>query len=89
MGLLRKANPKATCRSVCRHAVNVSLIGNSLYASILWWNGSWMDWPLKLGTSTVLLLLVGGLWEWQVPWDTLDEDNDSQCHTADSKQSQR
>ncbi len=72
-----------------RHAVNVSLIGTSLYASILWWNDSWMDWPLKLGACAALLLLVGGLWEWQVSWDTVDEENDAQCHTADSRQSHR
>ena len=89
MGLLSRANPKATGRTVFRHAVNVSLIGTSLYASILWWNDSWTNWPLKLGAGAALLLLVGGLWEWQVPWDTVDEESDAQCHTADSRQSHR
>ena len=89
MKLLRKTNPKATPRTVVRHAVSVSFVGTSLYASILWWNNRWTEWPTSLVLASVLLLLVGGLWEWQVPWDTLDEDNDSQCHTAGSKQSQR
>ena len=84
MGLLTKINPKATWQTVVRHAVVTSLVGTCLYASILWWNGWWPDWPIKLGIWACLLLLVGGLWEWQVaekddsktesvePLDTMD-----------------
>ncbi len=67
MGLLNKTNPKATVRTVIRHAVVVSLIGTGLCASILYSNDWQGDWPRTLAVSGVLLLLVGGLWEWQVP----------------------
>lgn len=67
MGLLTKINPKATWQTVVRHAVVTSLVGTCLYASILWWNSWWSELPIKLVICASLLLLVGGLWEWQVP----------------------
>ncbi len=66
MGLLGKTNPKATWRSTVAHAFVTSLVGTCLYASVLWWNNWWDDWPLKLGICALLSLFVGGLWEWQV-----------------------
>tara|TARA_B100000029_G_scaffold130920_2_gene124527 strand:- start:446 stop:712 length:267 start_codon:yes stop_codon:yes gene_type:complete len=80
MKLLNKTNPKATGRTVVRHAVSVSLIGTSLYALIHWWNNRWTEWPTSLVAASVLLLLVGGLWEWQVPIeedDATDRENGS------------
>ncbi len=80
MKLLNKTNPKATGRTVVRHAVSVSLIGTSLYALIHWWNNRWTEWPTSLVAASVLLLLVGGLWEWQVPReedDATDRENGS------------
>ena len=79
MKLLRKTNPKATVRTVGRHAVSVSFGGTSLYASILWWNNRWTDWPTSLVPASVLLLLVGGLWEWQAPEE---EDDATDCENS-------
>ena len=79
MKLLRKTNPKATARTVVRHAVSVSFVGTCLYASILWWNNRWTEWPTSLVTASVLLLLVGGLWEWQV---AEEEDDVTDCENS-------
>ena len=67
MGLLTKTNQKATWQTVVRQAVMTSLVGTCMYASILWWNGWWRDLSIKLAICAILLLLVGGLWEWQIP----------------------
>jgi len=88
MKLLKKTNPKATGRTVARHAVSVSLIGTSLYALIHWWNNRWTEWPTSLVAASVLLLLVGGLWEWQVPReedDATDCENGSATHAGPTR----
>ena len=86
MGLLRKANPGASGRSVIAHALRVSVLGTCLFLLVLWSNNGWTGWPLKVGTCAVLLALVGGLWEWQVPSEELAEDGDPQPRADDSKQ---
>ena len=88
MGLLRKANPGASGRSVIAHALRVSVLGTCLFLLVLWSNNGWTGWPLKVGTCAVLLALVGGLWEWQVPSEDLAEDGDPQPRADDSKQGQ-
>lgn len=72
MELFTKTNPKATWQTVVRHAVMTCIVGTLMYATILWWNGWGRDWWIKLAVCAVLLLLVAGLWEWQIP-----ENNDS------------
>jgi hypothetical protein len=67
MGFFTKANPKSTWKTVVRHGVMTGLIGTCLYTVILWWNGWWDDWPVKMGICATLMLLIGGLWEWQAP----------------------
>lgn len=75
MGLLSKSNPKATWRSVIRHAVLTSAIGTTLYGLIVWWYQWLANWPLKVAICAILLMLVAGLWEWQVPTgDGLSQD---------------
>ena len=86
MGLLRKANPEAGVRSVVAHALRVSVLGTCLFLLVLWSNNGLTGWPLKIGTCAVLLALVGGLWEWQVPTEELAEDGDPQPRANDSKQ---
>ena len=88
MGLLRKANPGASGRSVIAHALRVSVLGTCLFLLVLWSNNGWTSWPLKVGTCAVLLALVGGLWEWQVPSEELSEDGDPQPWADESKQDQ-
>lgn len=88
MGLLRKANPEASGRSVIAHALRVSVLGTCLFLLVLWSNNGWVAWPLKVGACAVLLALVGGLWEWQVPSEELAEDGDPQPRADDSKQDQ-
>ena len=97
MGLITKMNRKATWTTVVRRGVVTSIIGTSLYFSILWWNGWWSELPFKLGICASLLLFVGGLFEWQVPEDDWDfpkhEDTKTdtvQTHdTLDSSQNRR
>ena len=50
MGLLRKANPGASGRSVIAHALRVSVLGTCLFLLVLWSNNGWTGWPLKVGT---------------------------------------
>ena len=88
MGLLRKANPEAGVRSVVAHALRVSVLGTCLFLLVLWSNNGLTGWPLKIGTCAVLLALVGGLWEWQVPSEELAEDGNPQPRANDSKQDQ-
>ena len=88
MGLLRKANPGASGRSVIAHALRVSVLGTGLFLLVLWSHNGWTGWPLKVGTCAVLLALVGGLWEWQVPSEELSEDGDPQPWADESKQDQ-
>ena len=88
MGLLRKANPEAGVRSVVAHALRVSVLGTCLFLLVLWSNNGLTGWPLKIGTCAVLLALVGGLWEWQVPSEELAEDGNPQPRADDSKQDQ-
>ena len=88
MGLLRKANPGARGRSVIAHALRVSVLGTCLFLLVLWSNNGLTGWPLKIGTCAVLLALVGGLWEWQVPGEEPAEDGDPQPRADDSKQDQ-
>ena len=91
VSLLKKANPNATWQSVVCHALKVSLFGTCLFLLVLWSNSGWTDWPRKVGVCVVLLLFVGGLWEWQVPSDLLDEEGDEEgdanCQAEDSSQS--
>ena len=88
MGLLRKANPGASGRSVIAHALRVSVLGTCLFLLVLWSNNGLTGWPLKVGACAVLLALVGGLWEWQVPSEELAEDGNPQPRADDSKQGQ-
>ena len=88
MGLLRKANPGASGRSVIAHALRVRVLGPCLFLLVLWSNNGWTGWPLKVGACAVLLALVGGLWEWQVPGEEPAEDGDPQPRADDSTQDQ-
>ncbi len=75
MGLVTKMNCEASWMTVVRRGVVTSILGTSLYFSILWWNDWWSDMPFKLGICATLLLFVGGLFEWQIPEDDCDFPN--------------
>ena len=66
----------------------MSVLGTCLFLLVLWSNNGLTGWPLKVGACAVLLALVGGLWEWQVPSEELAEDGNPQPRADDSKQGQ-
>ena len=65
MGLLDKKNPRATPRSVVKHAVACGIAGAAVF--FLGFKSSYREaWPVTLPLWVLLCAVVGALWEWQV-----------------------
>ena len=72
MGLFDKTNRRATPWSVIRHSLIVALVGACLGVLVVLLNHERSaNWPLGLIAWTLLCLVVGAVWEWQVgeTWD--------------------
>jgi hypothetical protein len=72
VGLLSKTNSKATIWSVLRQAVLAGVVSAAFWALCLrrdWPREYWLTWFIIL---TLGGMLLGGLAEWQVPYDELD-----------------
>jgi hypothetical protein len=71
MGLLDKTNPKATRRSVLRHAI-LGAIGVPAFFFALGKPAVRVNWPVLLPVFAVLGAGIAALAEWQLD-DSLDE----------------
>jgi hypothetical protein len=66
-GLLAKTNPKATVRSLIRHAIGWAVAGVATFWALVYWKDGSIDyWPAKSIGFAALFGCVGGLMEWQI-----------------------
>jgi hypothetical protein len=76
MGLLDKTNPKTTRGSVIRHAlISGVLIALAYLAACVWKPSLRGAWPIPLPAAALLGAAIGALMEWQLPDDSVEEDD--------------
>jgi hypothetical protein len=74
LSLLKKVNQKATAGSVARRALVTGVVGAIIGMAVIVRDGQPLSAPRTIGLSlwVVLCMIVGAVFEWQVPDDDPD-----------------
>lgn len=83
MGFLDKINPKATAWSVLRAAIFQGILGAAVGAAAIYFKEKPLTgfWPIPYALWVLGCMVVGAIFEWQVPEDTdilIEMDRDSE-----------